>query len=202
MNTTTLTLIIVSCIGLGTLFLIVSATTSSKISKVVPQTLRNKWFILLALIIFFIVGYIFFLFSFLFNLNISTAFLSGIIFLAGALFVLLVVNLSKQTIFKMFDDENELRVLNKKLKNYSDTLDTKAKEQEELISKLNLALDEIKTLHGIIPICAYCKKIRNDKGAWDAIEAYIIEHTYAEEFSHGVCPDCFKKQLEKFEKDD
>jgi len=61
------------------------------------------------------------------------------------------------------------------------------------------ALLEIKTLHGIIPICSYCKQIRNDEGAWDIMEAYISEHTDAE-FSHGICPDCYKKQMEELEK--
>jgi len=160
--------------------------------------LRNKWFVLLALIIFFIVGYIFFIFSFLFDLSISPAFLSGIIFLAGALFVLLVINLAKQTIFRMRDDDIELRSLNKQLQDYSNVLDTKAREREELIKKLNIALDELKTLHGIIPICSYCKKIRDDKGAWDAIEAYISGHTHAK-FSHGICPDCLKKHIKELD---
>ena len=51
---------------------------------------------------------------------------------------------------------------------------------------------EIKILKGILPICASCKKIRNDKGYWSQMEAYIRDHTYAE-FSHGICPECEKK---------
>ncbi len=62
--------------------------------------------------------------------------------------------------------------------------------------ELQDALKEIKTLHGIIPICSYCKKIRDDKGAWDIIEAYICDHSDAQ-FSHGVCPDCYKKAMEE-----
>ncbi|MBU0971283.1 MAG: response regulator [Proteobacteria bacterium] len=57
--------------------------------------------------------------------------------------------------------------------------------------KLQLALDEIKTLRGIIPICAHCKKIRDDKGYWEQIETYLHEHSHAK-FSHGICPDCIK----------
>lgn len=57
------------------------------------------------------------------------------------------------------------------------------------------ALNEIKKLQGIIPICAYCKKIRNDQGAWDIIEAYITEHSDAQ-FSHSICPDCYEKQMQ------
>lgn len=72
-------------------------------------------------------------------------------------------------------------------------------EREELIKSLKKALDEIKTLRGIIPICSYCKKIRDDKGAWDIIEKYICKHSDAE-FSHGICPNCYKKQVENMNK--
>jgi hypothetical protein len=58
--------------------------------------------------------------------------------------------------------------------------------------KLVNALKKIQTLHGLIPICAACKKIRDDKGYWKQIEVYIHEHTEAD-FSHGICPDCEKK---------
>jgi hypothetical protein len=51
---------------------------------------------------------------------------------------------------------------------------------------------EIKRLNGLLPICASCKKIRDDKGYWNQIEAYIRDHSDAE-FSHGICPDCAKK---------
>ena len=63
------------------------------------------------------------------------------------------------------------------------------REREQLIAKLEQALAEIKTLRGILPICASCKKIRDDKGYWSQIETYISHHTEAE-FSHGICPDC------------
>ncbi|GAU09106.1 PAS domain S-box protein [Desulfoplanes formicivorans] len=65
----------------------------------------------------------------------------------------------------------------------------KEREREELIEKLEKALTEIRQLQGIIPICASCKQIRDDKGAWKQLEAYISEHSEAE-FSHGICPDC------------
>jgi len=58
--------------------------------------------------------------------------------------------------------------------------------------KLEKALAEIRTLRGIIPICCVCKKIRDDKGYWNQIEAYVKEHSDAE-FSHGICPDCAEK---------
>ncbi|MDA3808137.1 MAG: MCP four helix bundle domain-containing protein, partial [Thiomicrorhabdus sp.] len=65
---------------------------------------------------------------------------------------------------------------------------------------LQKALDEITTLRGIIPICSYCKRIRDDKGAWDIIEAYICKHSEAQ-FSHGVCPECYKKQMEDMDEE-
>ncbi len=68
-------------------------------------------------------------------------------------------------------------------------------DRENLISRLQNALDTIKTLKGIIPICSYCKKIRNDKGAWDQMEAYICAHSDAH-FSHSICPECYKKAKE------
>lgn len=65
-------------------------------------------------------------------------------------------------------------------------------ERENLIRKLQNALSEVKTLRGFLPICASCKKIRDDKGYWNQIEAYISEHSHAQ-FSHGLCPDCARK---------
>ncbi len=62
-------------------------------------------------------------------------------------------------------------------------------EREKLITKLQEALNNIKTLKGLLPICAHCKKIRDDKGYWNQIEAYIRDHSDAE-FSHGICPEC------------
>ncbi len=67
-----------------------------------------------------------------------------------------------------------------------------ADEREKLIARLYQSLNEIKTLRGLLPICASCKKIRDDQGAWQIIESYIKEHSEAE-FSHGICPDCVKK---------
>jgi PAS domain S-box-containing protein len=65
-------------------------------------------------------------------------------------------------------------------------------QREELIDALQKALSEVKTLRGFLPICSYCKKIRDDKGYWSQIESYIHKHSDAE-FSHGICPECAKK---------
>ena len=63
--------------------------------------------------------------------------------------------------------------------------------------KLGHALSEVNTLRGLLPICATCKKIRDDKGYWNQIESYIGEHSEAK-FSHGLCPDCAKKIFSRF----
>ncbi len=62
-------------------------------------------------------------------------------------------------------------------------------DRERLIHRLRKALAEIKTLRGIIPICASCKKVRDDRGDWRQIETYFCDHADAE-FSHGICPEC------------
>ena len=73
-------------------------------------------------------------------------------------------------------------------------------EREKFIVELKKALDDIKTLKGIIPICSYCKKIRDEKGLWNQLEAYIHEHSGAD-FSHSMCPDCYGKEYETGDKD-
>ena len=65
-------------------------------------------------------------------------------------------------------------------------------EREKLIQELQNALAEIKTLSGLLPICSYCKKIRDDKGYWNSIENHIHHHSKAK-FSHGICQECAKK---------
>jgi len=70
-------------------------------------------------------------------------------------------------------------------------------EQKRLIKELQQALASIKTLSGLIPICASCKKIRDDQGYWNQLEAYISEHSDAE-FSHGICPECAIKIYPNF----
>jgi len=59
------------------------------------------------------------------------------------------------------------------------------------VHKLQQALDDVSTLQGILPICLHCKKIRNDKGYWEQVEAYISKHSEAH-FTHGICPECMK----------
>ena len=66
------------------------------------------------------------------------------------------------------------------------------KKRREIIAQLHQALGEVKTLSGLLPICASCKKIRDDSGYWNQIETYIRDHSEAE-FSHSICPECAKK---------
>ena len=65
-------------------------------------------------------------------------------------------------------------------------------ERLKLIAELQDALAQVKALNGLLPICSICKKIRDDKGYWNRLEAYIHEHSDAR-FTHGLCPDCAKK---------
>lgn len=62
-------------------------------------------------------------------------------------------------------------------------------ERHELIDQLESALENIRTLRGFLPICAYCKKVRDDHGYWNQIEAYVTKHSLAE-FTHSLCPQC------------
>jgi PAS domain S-box-containing protein len=77
-----------------------------------------------------------------------------------------------------------------------DITDRKAAEaeRERLIHELEDALGQVKTLSGLLPICAYCKKIRDEHGEWHQMEAYVMRRVDVE-FSHGACPDCFAKLM-------
>jgi len=83
----------------------------------------------------------------------------------------------------------DLDQANKDLKSEIKIREQTQNEKEQLIDQLQQALDEIKTLNGIVPICAGCKKIRDDKGYWNQVEVYVQNHTEAV-FSHGLCPEC------------
>ncbi len=65
-------------------------------------------------------------------------------------------------------------------------------EREKLINELQEAIKEIKTLRGILPLCSFCKKIRDDKGYWEQVDVYIHKHSQAD-ISHSVCPECMKR---------
>ena len=76
--------------------------------------------------------------------------------------------------------------------NQKEYLKVLEKETQEKTKELEISLNNIKKLSGLIPICASCKKVRTDKGYWQQVEEYIAEHSDAG-FSHGICPDCVKK---------
>jgi hypothetical protein len=64
-------------------------------------------------------------------------------------------------------------------------------ERERLLRELQTALGEVRELREILPICSYCKSIRNDKNYWQTVETYIANHTKAQ-LSHGICPNCYE----------
>lgn len=82
-----------------------------------------------------------------------------------------------------------LRMMQKQLEKKNAQLESQKRELERTLA-------EISTLRGILPICANCKKIRDDTGYWNQVEKYIVEHSDAK-FSHGICPDCFRKLYPK-----
>lgn len=72
----------------------------------------------------------------------------------------------------------------------------------ERVTELEATLSRVKELHGLLPICSYCKRIRGDDQYWQQVDAYIAAHTDAQ-FSHGICPPCFQKaqeELNRYEK--
>ncbi len=87
---------------------------------------------------------------------------------------------------------NELEIANNSLEQKITEQKITEIEREKLIGQLQKSLEEVKTLSGLLPICASCKKIRDDKGYWNQIEGYIQKHSEAS-FSHGMCPECSDK---------
>jgi DNA-binding NtrC family response regulator len=74
-----------------------------------------------------------------------------------------------------------------------------AVEREKLLQELQTALAQIKTLGGLVPICSYCKKIRDDSGYWSSVEMYLSQNSDAT-FSHGVCPECYSDVMRAMKK--
>jgi CheY-like chemotaxis protein len=82
-------------------------------------------------------------------------------------------------------------------------LERRVKERTAELEAANLqltrALSEVKELNALLPICSYCKKIRDDKNYWQSVEGYISQHTDTQ-FSHGICPECFEGQMAELRK--
>ncbi len=88
--------------------------------------------------------------------------------------------------------EHRVRERTAALEESNSQLASEVSQRKTLIEQLQQALTELKTLNGLLPICASCKKIRDDKGYWNQIEVYIRDHSDAE-FSHGICPGCIEE---------
>lgn len=136
------------------------------------------------------------------------------IILAGAFFVILLLfllniivskpisTLTKNVIqlnergelvpFSNEDRTDEIGILTLEFNSLVQKLDHEITDHKKTIGGLKAAFTEIKTLRGLLPICSHCKKIRDDSGIWNKIEAYISQHSSAE-FTHGICPECVKK---------
>lgn len=70
-----------------------------------------------------------------------------------------------------------------------------AEERERLVTELQSALAEVRTLQEILPICSYCKNIRDDEDYWHTVEGYISQHT-SSRFSHSICPSCYTREVQ------
>jgi len=68
----------------------------------------------------------------------------------------------------------------------------------EQVKELEEALAQVKQLQGILPICSYCKQVRDDQNYWQKVEDYISDHTDVQ-FSHGICPNCYERVIREFE---
>ena len=86
---------------------------------------------------------------------------------------------------------NQLAIANERLKGEILEHEKAEEEKSDLIIELQNALEQVKRLSGLLPICASCKKIRDDSGYWHQVEEYIGKHSEAQ-FSHGICPDCIR----------
>jgi hypothetical protein len=72
-------------------------------------------------------------------------------------------------------------------------------ELRRRVEELEQALAQVKQLRGLLPICAHCKRIRDDKNYWHSVENYIADHSAAE-FTHGICPPCLEEQINNFKR--
>jgi nitrogen fixation/metabolism regulation signal transduction histidine kinase len=92
----------------------------------------------------------------------------------------------------------ELESINERMKGEIEERKKAEEEKEKLITDLQTAFVEVKTLRGILPLCSHCKKIRDDKGYWEKVDVYIYKHSQAD-ISHSICPDCAKEHYPDFD---
>jgi hypothetical protein len=104
-----------------------------------------------------------------------------------------------------FQGEERMRTqvleLNRELSDLARQVHLTSAELREKNAALAKALEQVKLLSGLLPICASCKKIRDDKGHWDQMETYVQNHSQAR-FSHGMCPDCLRKAFPDYPMDE
>jgi hypothetical protein len=117
---------------------------------------------------------------------------------SGSAYTLFESNITLQE--KVTQRTKELQKANRDLRLEIESRRKVEEEKEKLIIELQKALEEVKVLSGMLPICSFCKNIRNDEGYWQEIETYIKEQTTAE-FSHSVCTDCLKKNYPEIYED-
>lgn len=98
---------------------------------------------------------------------------------------------------KLHNKQEKLQKINGKLTDEIFEREKIENERLKLIAELQEALSELKALRGILPMCSFCKKIRDDEGYWNQVEVYIAEHSEAD-FSHGICPVCVEKHYKDF----
>ncbi|MBN2714904.1 MAG: hypothetical protein JXX14_03550 [Deltaproteobacteria bacterium] len=98
------------------------------------------------------------------------------------------------------EDRQEIETLGREIYALNQQLGTLSRELQKKNASLQHALDHVKTLQGILPICMHCHKIRNDKEVWDRLEVYIETHTDVE-FSHSICNDCLEKLYPETDED-
>lgn len=87
-----------------------------------------------------------------------------------------------------------------RLKEETDHRKAHERELEKTVDQLRKAISDLKTLSGLLPICSYCKKIRDDKGYWQQVDSYITDHSAAG-FSHSICPECLKEHYPDYADD-
>ncbi|MCI5140033.1 MAG: hypothetical protein D3922_16865, partial [Candidatus Electrothrix sp. AR1] len=123
------------------------------------------------------------------EINDEIAHLTKGLFCISIAIVVITLLLSLYIIMNSFDEMKKRLAAEKELNQYKNELEELV---EQRTKKLQEAMSKVKVLSGFLPICASCKKIRDDKGYWNQIESYIREHSEAD-FSHGICPDCAAK---------
>ncbi len=98
----------------------------------------------------------------------------------------------KNTSIPLFDANRELIAYDGLVVDISG-IEHAEEQQEERIAELTTSLSMFKEMHNLLPICCSCKKIRDDKGLWCSVDAYMTDHFPGIAFTHGICPDCARK---------